>query len=72
MELVEIVHNRVKGFKNQLAESQTWKPFLEGLTDKRVKGDTALMLENTRQYFEGLDETTRAINIGDFEKFASN
>jgi hypothetical protein len=28
------------------------------------------MLENTRKYFADMSETTKLINIGDFEKYA--
>jgi hypothetical protein len=40
-----------------------------GFDDRRI-ASTAIMLENTRAFFESLDETTRLINIGDFEKYA--
>lgn len=39
------------------------------LDDKRIAW-TAIMLENTRQLFEAMDESTFMNNIGDFHKFA--
>lgn len=36
----------------------------------RVVASTALMLENVRQHIESLDETTRTLHIGDFDKYA--
>lgn len=35
-----------------------------------MKASTALMLFNTKRYFENLDETTRLVHIGDFQKYA--
>lgn len=32
----------------------------------------AVLLENTRSFFESMDETTRLVNIGDFQKYAFN
>lgn len=44
---------------------------LEGLpTDSTVRAQTAIMLENYRRYIDSLDETTKLVNIGDFEKYA--
>jgi len=37
-----------------------------------VRAGTARMLENTRKFFESLDETTRLVQIGDFQKYAFN
>lgn len=33
---------------------------------------TALMLENTRKWLANMDETTRLVNVGDFQKYAFN
>jgi hypothetical protein len=48
----------------------TMQSILEGITDPRLKAHTAIMLKNTRDYIDNLDETTRMINIGDWEKYA--
>jgi hypothetical protein len=53
-----------------LAESQLYKPFVEDIQDDWKRACCAIMLENTREYIAGLSETTRAIQIGDFEKYA--
>lgn len=37
-----------------------------------VRAGTALMLENMRRYFSSMDETTRLVNVGDFQKYAFN
>src|SRR5262245_3644872 len=56
-----------------LAESK-WKNYC---FDKRLpihdditRAGLAVLLENTKRYFAGLDETTRALSIGDFTKYA--
>jgi len=45
---------------------------MEGLEDDWTRAGTALMLENMRQYIDAMDETTKLVNIGDFEKYAFN
>jgi len=52
----------------QLAESK-WKNYVEGLrgTDAPF---TALVLENTARYLASMDETSRATNVGNFDRFA--
>lgn len=60
----------VEGLGAQLAESELWKPFVEDCTDSKMRSKIALVLENTRQWLEGLDEMTRAITVGDFQKYA--
>lgn len=37
-----------------------------------TRAGTAIMLENVRQYIASMDETTRLVNIGDFQKYAFN
>lgn len=43
---------------------------LEGITDETMRNQTAILLNNTYEYFNSLDESTKLINIGDFEKYA--
>jgi len=75
--------NQIYGVGQQLIESNqllyedkrinrtiTMHSILEGITDPRLKAHTAIMLKNTRDYIDNLDETTRMINIGDWEKYA--
>lgn len=51
--------------------SVTMAELLEGLPPGSVvRSQTAIMLENTRRYIDALDETTKLVNIGDFEKYA--
>ena len=56
---------------DNLAESRMWKPFVEDIENNFQRRATAIVLENTRRFLEGLDETTKAISIGDFQKYAS-
>ena len=42
------------------------------IQDDWVRAGCAKMLENTRRFFENLDETTRLVQIGDFQKYAFN
>lgn len=37
-----------------------------------VRAGTAMMLENVREYFDSLNETTKLVHIGDFQKYAFN
>ena len=54
----------------RLSESRRWKPFVESIPDAFRRVSTAIVLENTRQYINNMSETTRAIQIGDFQKYA--
>ena len=52
-----------------LSEAKGWKEFCTGLqADKAVM--VALMLENYKNYVKGLDETTKVLQVGNFDKFA--
>lgn len=66
--------NSIKSIGRRLAESDMWKPYLEDMDESRdggiLKSHTAVMLENCRRWAEGLEETTRAIQIGDFQKYS--
>ena len=55
---------------DRLSESRIWKPFVEDIDNDFQRRATAIVLENTRRFMEGLDETTKAISIGDFQKYA--
>jgi hypothetical protein len=51
----------------------TFTEAMRGLeeADPTLRANTAIMLENTRHWmYEQLNETTRLINVGDFEKYA--
>lgn len=77
--------NRLMSVGSRLAENQsrvlyenqregrkiTMGELLEGVPEgSMLRSHTAVMLENTRQYLDSLDETTKLVNIGDFEKYA--
>lgn len=53
----------------QLADSK-WGDFVEGIDDPWMRSSVARLLENTQSYLMALDETTRTVQIGDFEKYA--
>lgn len=55
---------------DRLSESRLWKPFVEDIDNDFQRRATAIVLENTRRFMNGLDETTKAISIGDFQKYA--
>lgn len=61
---------QVNRMGDQLAESRLWKPFVEDIDNSFQRRATAIVLENTKRYMEGLDETLKAISIGDFQKYA--
>lgn len=66
----EMMLNEVGTYGQSLSESRMWKPFVEDIQNDFQKRATAVVLENTRRYIESLSETTRAISIGDFQKYA--
>ncbi len=49
---------------------EDWEDGLDG--NDWVRSGTAIMLENVRMYLANMDETTRLVNIGDFQKYAFN
>ena len=66
----EMMLEQVRRMGDGLSESRLWKPFVEDIENNFQRRATAIVLENTRRYLEGLDETTKAISIGDFQKYA--
>lgn len=60
-----LYENKQEGRKVTMGE------LMEGIPDTgMLRAHTAIMLENMRQYINSLEETTKLINIGDFEKYA--
>lgn len=66
----ESMLEQVQRLGDTLSESRQWKPFVEDIENDFQRRATAIVLENTRKFLEGLDETTKAISIGDFQKYA--
>ena len=66
----ELMLEQVRRLGDNLSESRLWKPFVEDIGNDFQRRATAIVLENTRRFLEGLDETTKAISIGDFQKYA--
>jgi len=63
--------DRVLCEDKRLGTQTTMGELLEGLPeDSMVRSQTAIMLNNTRQYIDSMEETTKLVNIGDFEKYA--
>jgi hypothetical protein len=54
---------------HSLLEAKGWKEFVDDLPPARAPF-AAMMLENYRRYVCGLDETTKALQVGNFDKFA--
>jgi hypothetical protein len=59
---------QVQAKGEMLAESK-WAPYCEGL-DGTDAPFTALVLENTARWLASLEETVRAQNVGNFDRFA--
>lgn len=66
----ETMLEQVQFLGDRLSESRVWKPFVEDIENDFQRRATSIVLENTRRFLEGLDETTKAISIGDFQKYA--
>lgn len=66
----EMMLEQVQNLGDHLSESRLWKPFVEDIENDFQRRATSICLENTRRFLEGLDETTKAISIGDFQKYA--
>ena len=63
--------NRVLYEDKKTGKTTTMGKLMEGLPrDSMIRAHTALMLENTRNYLDSMDETTKLVNVGDFEKYA--
>ena len=54
---------QVKTFGDSLCESRMWRPSVEDIQNDFQRRSTAIVLENTRRFLEGLEETTKAISI---------
>jgi hypothetical protein len=55
--------------KGEVLSEGKWKNYVEGLkgTDRPF---TAILLENTARWMASLEETSRAVNVGNFDRFA--
>lgn len=63
--------NRALYENEQEGRKITMGELMEGLPeDSFIRAHTAIMLENMRDYISSLDETTKLVNIGSFEKYA--
>jgi len=62
--------DRVLCEDQRIGKRYTMGEMLEGLEEGMVKSQTAIMLDNTRKYIDNMDEATKLVNIGDFEKYA--
>jgi hypothetical protein len=63
-----------KLFESKVAKGEylakgKWSRFVQGLDESKLIG-TALMLENMAQHMGQMDETVRAVNVGNFDRFA--
>ncbi len=77
-------HDMIMSFGQQLAEQKdrvlcedkrldkkyTMGELLEGLPEGMVRSQTAIMMNNTRRFIDSMEETTKLVNVGDFEKYA--
>jgi hypothetical protein len=52
-----------------LSEAKGWKEFCNGLQPEKAIM-VAIMLENYKNYVKSLDETTKVLQVGNFDKFA--
>lgn len=69
----EGLHDNFLSVGRHLSESK-WRDLCED-TQSPVENDAtryglAVMLENTERFLSSLDETTRAVSVGDFQKYA--
>jgi hypothetical protein len=53
-----------------LAQTERWKPFCESIEDNTSRSFCAVLLENQFQHFDQMNETTKILQIGNFDKFA--
>ena len=49
-----------------LSEAKGWKEMVHGLDEAKATF-VALMLENYKEYVTGLDETSRVLQVGNFD-----
>lgn len=67
------VHDNFLSVGRHLSETK-WRDLCEDVSAPIERDDTryglAVMLENTERYIANLDETTRAVAVGDFQKYA--
>jgi hypothetical protein len=85
LEEAQAEHNRTLSIGHQLSENHnrvlyenkkdgrriTMGELLDGIPEgSLLRSHTAIMVENTRRYLDSMEETTKLVNIGDFEKYA--
>jgi hypothetical protein len=69
-EQIASTSNHVLYENARTGERLTMDEALSGLKDPHMRSLCALLMENTRREFMALDEATRLMNIGSFEKYA--
>jgi hypothetical protein len=69
-EQIASTNNHVLYENARTGERLTVQEALSGLKDNHMRAMVALLMENTRREFQSLDEATRLMNIGSFEKYA--
>lgn len=77
----KLAENLVRGYElanstmgitkdQSLCEASGWQEMVEDIGCPEKAAITALMLENYKQYRQGLDETSTTLQVGNFDKFA--
>lgn len=64
--------NRVMYESADKARKVTMAELMEGIPEDRplLRSQTAIMFNNLRTYYDNMNETTKLVNVGDFEKYA--
>lgn len=63
-------HSRKTGQVQQLRLNALMEAGGQTIENEWVRAGTAAMLKNTSQMFEAMDETTKALHVGNFERFS--
>jgi len=66
---MDAMHSQLQTLGERLSETERWKPYCEGL-EGTDKGFTALVLENQLAHWSNMNEVTKVLQVGNFDKYA--
>lgn len=65
-----LIEERVRDFGLRLAGTEQFGPLCEGIDDPAVKAATAILMFNQARHYGSLDESTRILQVGNFDKLS--
>jgi hypothetical protein len=66
----QMFQRKLKDYGLALAKTDRYAPFCEGIDNPDILSNTAILLSNQDTYYSQFDESTRILQVGNFDKYA--